>query len=94
MLYAIETRLQVEVNTDPQRRCYNGCNFSSKVVWTAWEVLHSEVPKNEVERKLKFWRGLNSYAVSQRGKIGTLREYRAVIWKPGTDGTLLEHVGR
>ena len=78
MLFTIETRLQIEVNTDPQRRCYYGCHFSSEIVWTAWTVLHSDVPENEVERKLKFWRELNAYAVSQRGKVGTLREHRAV----------------
>lgn len=30
-------RRGVEINTDPQRRCYNGCHFSSKVIWNDWE---------------------------------------------------------
>jgi hypothetical protein len=25
------------VNTDPQRRCYNGVNFSEEWVWSEWE---------------------------------------------------------
>lgn len=25
------------INTDPQRRCYNGCHFSSRVEWSEWE---------------------------------------------------------
>ena len=32
-----------EVNTDPQRRCYNGCHFSSETVWSDWyEVISSD----------------------------------------------------
>ncbi len=37
--YTLWVRKQIEVNTDPQRRCYNGCNFSSEMQWTAWEDL-------------------------------------------------------
>lgn len=29
-------RKRVTKNTDPQRRCYNGCNFSEETVWTEW----------------------------------------------------------
>ncbi len=29
-------RKKVAINTDPQRRCYDGCNFSERVEWTAW----------------------------------------------------------
>ena len=32
-------RKKFEVNTDPQRRCYNGCHFSSEMRWTAWDTL-------------------------------------------------------
>lgn len=34
VLYQIETRKQVMVNTDPHRRCYDGCNFSEELRWT------------------------------------------------------------
>lgn len=77
VLYAIWTRNLVLVNTDPQRRCYNGCHFSSELVWTAWEVLNSEVTADSVERKLTFWRELNDYAVSQRGESAK-REFCAL----------------
>ncbi len=64
------------VNIDPQRRCYNGCNFSEELQWQSWEVL--EYTKAEyVEERLKFWRDLNDYAVSQRGK-GAYTEFKAV----------------
>lgn len=29
-------RKQITINTDPQRRCYDGCNFSEETVWTEW----------------------------------------------------------
>ncbi len=73
----IETRSRVLVNTDPQRRCYNGCHFSSELQWTSWEPLESAVPEDKVEDRINFWRKLNDYAVSQRGPSAH-SEYRAV----------------
>lgn len=73
----IMVRKLVEINTDPQRRCYNGCHAKSEVVWTGWELL-MEITPERVEEKLKFWRDLNDYAVSQRGKVGTLSEFKVV----------------
>ena len=32
-------RRPVTVNTDPQRRCYNGCNFSEETMWGPWRML-------------------------------------------------------
>jgi hypothetical protein len=76
-MYTIQRRRWIEVNTDPQRRCYHGCHFSSEWRWTEWDVLDSEVPENKLERRLEFWRDLNAYAVSQRGE-GAKYEFRAV----------------
>lgn len=75
--HSIETRRMIEVNTDPQRRCYNGCHFSSELQWTSWGVLESGLEEEKLENRLKFWRDLNAYAVSQRGESAT-REYRSV----------------
>lgn len=72
----IQYRLFIEINTDPQRRCYNGCNLSSANVWTAWATLETWADEAVAKRRIKFWRGLNDYAVKERGKVGTLREYR------------------
>lgn len=66
--YNVLSRHQHEVNTDSKRRCYNGCHFSSEMVWSAWEVIDYNIPKLDVERRLKFWRELNDYAISQRGE--------------------------
>ena len=75
--HAIVNRTRVLVNTDPQRRCYNGCHFSSELLWTAWGVLEY-VSEDKVERKLKFWRELNDYAISQRGESAR-SEYKAIL---------------
>lgn len=71
MTAAIVYRQRILVNTDPQRRCYNGCHKSSELQWTDWETLESLCylkPGTDLEDRLKFWRELNDYAVSQRGE--------------------------
>lgn len=72
----ISTRRQVEVNTDPQRRCYNGCHARSEMQWTEWEVIEDTrfmAPNIDLDYKLKFWRDLNAYSVSVGGNRS---EYR------------------
>jgi hypothetical protein len=66
--FTLRKRARVLVNTDPQRRCYNGCHFSSELQWTPWVTFDSCVPADKVESQLKFWRELNDYAVSCRGE--------------------------
>jgi hypothetical protein len=75
-MIVIECREQILVNTDSQRRCYNGCNFSEELRWTDWEQL--DFPREGMaEVRLIFWRELNDYAVSQRGKSAR-KEFRIV----------------
>lgn len=78
MAIHIERRRQTVVNTDPQRRCYNGCHASFEVHWTEWEVVDFDIPEDRVEHRLAFWRDLNDYAVSERGESARA-EYREVI---------------
>jgi len=73
----IQQRKLTLVNTDPQRRCYNGCHFSSELVWTEWGDLEIVSPTMDEEERLKFWRELSAYAVSQLGESAT-SEYRVV----------------
>jgi hypothetical protein len=73
----IEQRKITLVNTDPQRRCYNGCYASAEYQWTHWDQIELNVPEEKVEERLTFWRELNDYAVSQRGPSAK-GEYRAV----------------
>lgn len=56
------------VNTDPQRRCYNGCNFSEELVWGKWEDLVFITDGKKPIETVEWWKELNDYAVSQRGE--------------------------
>jgi len=47
MSYDLYIRRGVLVNTDPQRRCYNGCHFSSRVDWSEWERWLGDYPTLE-----------------------------------------------
>lgn len=71
----IEQRKRMLVNTDPQRRCYNGCHASSELQWTKWEVLESNINPTKIEARLVFWRDLSDYAVAARGESAR-SEYR------------------
>ncbi len=73
----IEFRTRQLVNTDPQRRCYNGCDAKSELVWTPWKVLEFNISEARIERRLEFWRELNQIAVDGRGE-GARREIRVV----------------
>ena len=66
-MVVIEFRTKKVINTDPQRRCYNGAHAESKVVWGAWGVLEY-VREERSEERLKFWKELNDYAVTARGE--------------------------
>lgn len=70
----IMQRNKILINTDPQRRCYNGAHFSSELVWSEWEALET---CEDAEDRIKFWQDLNDYAVSQRG-AGAKREFKIV----------------
>jgi hypothetical protein len=36
MSYKVLCRKPIVINTDPQRRCYDGVMFSSKTEWSDW----------------------------------------------------------
>lgn len=57
--FTIEGRRQVEVNTDPQRRCYNGCHFSSEWIWTDWYELGYVATQEEAEKAIANWKCIN-----------------------------------
>lgn len=37
-MYEVWSRTVTVVNTDPLRRCYNGCNFSEETVYGEWKL--------------------------------------------------------
>lgn len=75
--FVLMTRAKVFVNTDPQRRCYNGAYASHEYAWAPWVVLDRCASQEAADRRLKFWRELNDYAVSQRGE-GSRKEFKIV----------------
>jgi hypothetical protein len=54
--YTVQSREQFEHNTDPQRRCYDGCHFSSEWRWTEWRDLGSYATMEEAEESARDWR--------------------------------------
>lgn len=38
MAIKVYSRRRTVINTDPLRRCYNGCNFSERVEHGPWEL--------------------------------------------------------
>lgn len=74
--FQIFRRHRIVVNTDRYGRCYDGCNFSEELRWTAWSEIDMPIPSERLEARLKFWRDLNAYAVSQRGHSAK-SEYKA-----------------
>jgi hypothetical protein len=45
--FAVFCRKKITINTDPQRRCYDGCNFSEKAVWSEWKWVLSIYASSE-----------------------------------------------
>lgn len=76
-MYTIESRRRRLVNTDPLRHCYNGANYSSETEWSEWDSIDFNISPENVQSRLAYWRSLNDYAISERGK-GSRREYRAI----------------
>jgi hypothetical protein len=76
--YLLMCRIRVFVFDDPRRRCYNGAFGAHHFEWGAWETLDRLPTAEKAEAKLKFWRELNDYAVSQRGKSAR-REFKVQV---------------
>jgi len=77
MTYSIETRHRIEINTDPQRRCYNGVHARSEMVWTRWEIIDFFIKSDRIEQRLLFWRELNDNAIKDRGESAR-KAFRAI----------------
>lgn len=57
--YHIQGRRQTLVNIDPQRRCYDGRHYNSKLVWTDWYYLGTVYTREEAEESVKSWQEIN-----------------------------------
>lgn len=80
----IVRRRHILVNTDPQRRCYNGCHFSSELRWGPWESLE-HVTSSYAEARVKWWRELNDDAVKARGEEART-EFKAISLQEYSEG--------
>lgn len=58
-MYVVQFRKKIVINTDPERRCYDGCNFSEKLVWTEWADLCPFRNKEAAEESAAGWRNIN-----------------------------------
>ena len=70
--FLVQSREAFEYNTDPQRRCYHGCHFSSEWQWGPWCTLGGEATMEAAEASAQGWRDLNKGVKNRR------LEYRAV----------------
>lgn len=55
VLWSRESRV---INTDPQRRCYYGCNFSEATVWGPWGVLYELDSAEAAAESIASWKRL------------------------------------
>jgi len=74
-MYTLYKRNYVLVNTDPERRCFDGYHFSAEWRWTEWEPHISGLSKDMAVWELDFHQRLTAYAVKARGK-GAKCEYK------------------
>jgi hypothetical protein len=57
--YIVQFRKQVERNTDLQRRCYDSCNFSSVIEWTAWANVCMYKDEADAEDSVRTFQRIN-----------------------------------
>jgi len=57
--FAVMFRKKITINTDPQHRNYNGCNFSEKTIWSEWGHI-VDLPTHEAaEESAKTYKLIN-----------------------------------
>lgn len=69
--FTLWCRKKVEVNTDPQRRCYDGCHFSSEMQWTAWGWVLERSDRQSLEETMATFQKINptwGYKITAREK--------------------------
>lgn len=59
MSLEIYVRQKIVVNTDPLRRCYNGCNFSEEHVWSGWRFIMPSPNKESAESSIATFQKIN-----------------------------------
>ena len=57
--FAVFCRKKITINTDPQRRCYDGCNFSEKMIWSEWVRVVALRTREEAEGSARTYQFIN-----------------------------------
>lgn len=58
-MYQLEVRRLIEVNTDPQRRCYYGAHAKSELVWAEWTELFTSANRASLEETMGVFQRAN-----------------------------------
>lgn len=66
--HGVYSRNRMAVNTDPQRRCYNGCNFSERIEWGAWYLVCAYASKADAGESMATFQSINP---EREYKLGT-----------------------
>ena len=72
MEYVVYFRRKVVINTDPQRRCYYGCNFSEEEAWTEWERVVGFQTREDAEESARTFKKINprrEYKIEEIGVV-------------------------
>lgn len=59
MGFSVYVKKKVTINTDPQRRCYNGAHFKSEEVWTNWGLICNYSRQDDAEDTMKTFQAIN-----------------------------------
>jgi hypothetical protein len=57
--FKVSVRKQIEVNTDPQRRCYHGCHAKSEMVWTEWAHICTYSTREDADESAALFKSVN-----------------------------------
>lgn len=57
--HTLYVRRQILINTDPQRRCYNGCFAKSELIWTDWVDLFDSNDLEDLKLTMKTFQSIN-----------------------------------
>lgn len=66
--FSVMWRMKITLNTDPQRRCYNGCHFSENIIWSEWKSIvdvHTREAAEEAARTYKLINPNRQYKVEE-----------------------------
>lgn len=64
--HMLQVRYKEEINTDPRRRCYDGCHAASKEVWTEWRDLFSSSSAASLEESKDVFEAANKKCLPKR----------------------------